>query len=70
MTKQEFIEKLSELLEVQVDENTNLLELEEWDSLAMLGLLSLYDELEVEIDIDEMDNFKSVKDLLQKANLA
>jgi len=70
MTKQEFIEKLIDLLDVEVDENTNLIELEEWDSLAMLGLLSLYDELEVEIDIDEMDNFKSVKDLLQKANLA
>ena len=70
MAKQEFIERLSELLDVEVDENTDLLQLEEWDSLAMLGILSLYDELEIEIDIDELDELKSVKDLLKKANLA
>ena len=68
MTKQEFIEKLSELLDVEVNENTDLRELEEWDSLAMLGVLALYDEIGVEIDINEMDEFKSVKDLLEKAN--
>ncbi|MEO1927138.1 MAG: phosphopantetheine-binding protein [Nautiliaceae bacterium] len=69
MTKQEFIEKLSEVLDVEVNENTDLTELEEWDSLAMLGVLSLYDELGVEIDINEMDEFKSVKDLLKKAHI-
>ncbi len=69
MTKQEFVEKLSEILDVEVDENTDLRELEEWDSLAMLGVLALYDELGVEIDINEMDEFKSVKDLLNKANI-
>lgn len=68
MTKQEFIEKLSELLDVEVNENTDLRELEEWDSLAMLGVLALYDEIGVEIDINEMDEFKSVKDLLEKTN--
>jgi len=70
MTKEEFIEKLSDLLDTEIDENTSLEELEEWDSLAMLGLLSIYDELQVEIDIDEMDDFKNVNDLLKKANLA
>jgi len=69
LTKQEFVEKLSEILDVEVDENTDLRELEEWDSLAMLGVLALYDELGVEIDINEMDEFKSVKDLLNKANI-
>ena len=69
MTKQEFVEKLSEILDVEVDENTDLRELEEWDSLAMLGVLALYDEIGVEIDINEMDEFKSVKDLLNKANI-
>jgi len=68
LTKQEFIEKLSELLDVEVNENTDLRELEEWDSLAMLGVLALYDEIGVEIDINEMDEFKSVKDLLEKTN--
>jgi len=68
LTKQEFIEKLSEILDVEVNENTDLRELEEWDSLAMLGVLALYDELGIELDINEMDEFKSVKDLLKKAN--
>ena len=71
MTKQEFITQLRESIQTEMDlnENTLLSEIPEWDSLAMLGLLALFDELEVEVGIDELEECKSVEDLLKKAGI-
>ena len=71
MTKQEFIENLKENIQtsMELNEDTLLDDIPEWDSLAMLGLLSLFDELNVEVDIDELEECKSIKDLLKKAEL-
>ena len=71
MTKQEFIEKLKKNIQtsMDLDENTLLDDIPEWDSLAMLGLLALFDELEVEIGIEELEECKSIKDILQKAGI-
>ena len=71
MTKQEFITQLRESIQTEMDlnEKTLLSEIPEWDSLAMLGLLALFDELEVEVGIDELEECKSVKDLLKKAGI-
>jgi acyl carrier protein len=47
MKKREFIEKLKEALEVDgdtIDGSTNLTELEEFDSLAIMSLIALVDE--------------------------
>lgn len=72
MDKQEFIEKLKENIqtEMELNENTLLSEIPEWDSLAMLGLLALFDELEVEIGIDELEECKTIGDILKKAGIA
>jgi len=71
MTKQEFINQLKENIQtsMELNEDTLLDEIPEWDSLAMLGLLSLFDELNVEVDIDALEECKSIKDLLKKAGL-
>ena len=71
MTKQEFINQLKENIQtsMELNENTLLDDIPEWDSLAMLGLLSLFDELNVEVDIDELEECKTIKDLLKKAEL-
>lgn len=71
MTKQEFITQLRESIQTEMDlnEKTLLSEIPEWDSLAMLGLLALFDELEVEVGIDELEECKSVEDLLKKAGI-
>jgi len=71
MTKHEFINQLKENIQtsMKLNENTLLDDIPEWDSLAMLGLLSLFDELNVEVGIDELEECKSIKDLLKKAGL-
>ena len=48
MKKEDFIYKLKELMEVEDDnnlnENTDLRSLEEYDSLAVMGMIALIDE--------------------------
>jgi hypothetical protein len=69
MTQEEFLIRLQE--EVQLDRPLNpdemLCDIQEWDSLAMLGTLSVFDEIGASIEIDELEKCVSIKDLLQKA---
>ncbi|MBU0633339.1 hypothetical protein KKA17_11955 [bacterium] len=69
MTQEEFLIRLSE--EVQLDRQLNvdemLCDVPEWDSLAMLGALSVFDEIGASVEIDELENCQSIKDILQKA---
>ena len=69
MTQEEFLIRLSE--EVQLDRTLNvdemLCDIPEWDSLAMLGALSVFDEIGATIEIEELENCLSIKDILSKA---
>jgi acyl carrier protein len=69
MTQEEFLTRLAE--EVQLDRalgaDEMLCDIPEWDSLAMLGALSVFDEAGVSIEIDELENCTSIKDILAKA---
>lgn len=47
MKKQEFIQKLQEVLELEkisFDEQTNLIELEKYDSLSVMSIIAFVDE--------------------------
>lgn len=69
MTQEQFLARLSE--EIQLDRTLHvsemLCDIPEWDSLAMLGALSVFDEIEVSVEIDELEGCKSIKDILNKA---
>ena len=69
MTQEEFLVRLAE--EVQLDRALSademLFDIAEWDSLAMLGALSVFDEIGVNVEIDELENCKSIQDILHKA---
>ena len=69
MTQEEFLARLSE--EIQLDRalhvNEMLCDIPEWDSLAMLGALSVFDEVGASVEIDELESCKSIKDILNKA---
>jgi len=72
MTQEEFLIRLQE--EVQLNRPLNpddmLSDIQEWDSLAMLGTLSVFDEVGVSIEIDELEGCISIQDILQKAGFA
>jgi len=69
MTQEQFLIRLAE--EVQLDRPLHssdmLCDIPEWDSLAMLGALSVFDEIGVSIEIDELEGCVSMKNILAKA---
>ncbi len=70
MTEQEFFARIQDTLEVDgpIDRSTNLEELEEFDSLGILNLMTLFDEIGVDADQDTFAEVKSGADLLRIAS--
>ncbi len=73
MTKEKFLQVFStEILQSLsiVSENDELFNLEDWDSLAKMALISFFDkEFNIALGINEVQQFKTVTDILKKANL-
>lgn len=68
MNKQEFLNNLEEILEL--DDNTLkgdevLMDIEQWDSLAFLSVIAMADEnFDMVIEGDKLEEIKSVDDLV------
>ncbi len=67
MTKQEFLEKLADTLEWQensaLSAETVLTEI--WDSMGQINVITMLDdELDLALEIDELENIKTVQDIL------
>lgn len=69
MTEQEFFERIQETLEVDapIDRSTSLEDLEEYDSLGILNLMTLFDEIGIEVDQNTFANLDTGEDLLRLA---
>jgi len=70
MEKDHFIELLKDTLEIdeskQIDENTVLTELEEYDSLSTLGIIALIDEhFGKKLSGEDLQNITTVKSLME-----
>lgn len=71
MTKLEFLEQVSEFLELEgeleLTEQTSIEELLEVDSLAHVTLISLIkDKFNVELSAEDFNKFENVADIIQK----
>lgn len=69
-----FLEKLHEELEIEsvnfLTVNTKLDDLEEWDSLTILSLISFIEtEFSVNLSATEIEGFVILKDLVDKLDL-
>lgn len=68
MTNQEKIAMLEEMMELEsgtLQEDTNLADVQEWNSLAKLSFIALMDEtFNKKVSAEEMKQFKIVKDIL------
>lgn len=73
MNKEEFIEIFVEELEIEdteITENTVLDELDEWDSMASMVVIALFNEkFGKKITGDDIKNMKIVDDLLKCAEI-
>jgi acyl carrier protein len=68
MNKKEFIEKIEEIIEVDTGDLTgeeNLADLEDWDSLAVMGFIAMVDsQLGMTIEAARIGECKTVNDLV------
>jgi acyl carrier protein len=73
MYKDEFIHKLAEIMEVdcqEIDVTTNLKELEEYDSLALIAIIALIDEnFAITIPADKLSTVTTVNTLIELIGL-
>ena len=68
MTKTEFLELLAETIDTEeLEENMNLDEIEEYDSIALLSLMSMYDEMGVKVSPNDFKGLITVKELIDLA---
>lgn len=69
MEKYQFIEKIKESLEIEdakINENTNLTELEEYDSLAIIALVSMIDEhFGKALSEEDIKSIRTIKSLME-----
>ncbi len=69
MKKENLIELLKEIMEleeIELDENTVLTEMLEFNSLAIMGIIALIDEnFDMLIEADEFEKISSVKSLME-----
>lgn len=69
MRKEEFLELLKETIdtEEELSEELRLDEIEEYDSIAVLSLMSMYDELGVKVKPSDFEKLENVADLIKLA---
>ncbi|TKX34349.1 phosphopantetheine-binding protein [Campylobacter taeniopygiae] len=73
MNKQEMFKALEEILmldEGMLKEDSVLADFEDWDSLAFLSLITLFDaKLQMNITSDQIASLKTVSDVLKLAKI-
>lgn len=72
MNKVDFLEKFVDVLQTEddIDFDTKLEDIEEWDSLSMISTVAFLDkDFSIKVSIEEVKNFKTVGDIAQKAGL-
>ena len=70
MKREEFIDRLKETLEIdsskRITEDTDLRELAEYDSLGVLTVIAMVDEIfGEELSASDLDNVATVRDLIK-----
>lgn len=73
MTQQEFISELEDILSLETGELTvesNLKEIEDWDSLAIISVIALMDKkIGKKVDVQSIKECVVVADLLDAAGI-
>jgi acyl carrier protein len=69
MSLNEFLELLEETIDCEesLSVDMELDEIEEYDSIAILSLMSMYDEMNIRVSPKDFENFKRVSDLINLA---
>ena len=71
MEKSEFIDKFKELLEYdgELDYNTKLGDIEEWDSIALISTAAMLDKAGKKVSVEDLKNVSTVADIADLAGI-
>jgi len=71
MDKTTFLEKVTEALECEDDLSIDqtLEDVPEWDSLGILLMVDMFEELGVPVDLQKLGEIETVKELVELANV-
>mgnify|MGYP003473015322 CR=1 FL=1 len=69
MTKDELLEKIKDAIQrdESLDINMKLCDIEEWDSLAIISLITLYDDFGIHLDGNTLRSCQNIIDLINLA---
>ena len=68
MTKEDFIAKFADILQTdeEITLDTNLEDLEDWDSLTKMACVSWFLENKIQIKVAEVSTFKTVSEIAER----
>jgi acyl carrier protein len=70
MTNKEKLNQLEELLDIEYDtltENTELDQISEWDSMAVISIIAMFDEIYGKVVTPaQVKKFKTIKDIMDE----
>ena len=72
MTKEEFLSELQEIMMIDIGlaEDTELETIEEYDSMTQVTILGLFeDEFGIQLEPEDLEKVKTVRDILAMAGL-
>ena len=72
MNREDFLENFKDVLQTdeEINFNTMLGDIEEWDSLSMISTVAFLDkDFSIKVSIDDIKNFKTVEDIAKKVGL-
>ena len=74
MNREDFIEKIKDILQYESDKeltyNSNLIDLDEWDSLSIISTVAFLDsEFGKKVTVSDMKNIVTIEDLAKIAGV-
>ena len=72
MNREEFLNKFVDILQTEekISFGTNLIDIDEWDSLSMISTVAFFDkELNKTISVTQMKEIDTVEDLIKLAEI-
>ena len=71
MTKEDFIAKFADILQTdkEITLDTNLEDLEDWDSLTKMACVSWFLENKIQITVSEVSTFKTVYEIAERMDV-
>ena len=72
MNVKEFLKLTSEILECEneIGIDDDIEDIDEWDSLGVLSIISMLDEMGITLALDQFENIETIKDYIELVGIS